>query len=166
MPTRQAIAPHPFRAFTLIELMVVVAITAVLLTLAGPEMQTLIAVQRVKTFAYDLAADLTLARSEALKRGQDVLVAPMAGGWSTGWSVTTPAKAPSGAVVQLSQKSDTGVGVSFTQAPSSITFNRNGRLGGTDTVVRFGLSNGEDYKRCISVDPAGRPKTVPGDCPP
>ncbi len=153
------------QGFTLIELMVVIAIAALLMVVAAPNLQGLLAAQRVKTVSYEIVADLTMARSEALKRGQDVSLTPATGGWAAGWAVTTNVNTPTVAVIQISQQRPLGAGVTFTQSPGTLTFDLNGRLAGTTTVARFGLSDGGNNKRCISVDPSGRPKSVTSVCP-
>jgi type IV fimbrial biogenesis protein FimT len=60
------------RAFTLIESMVVVALLALLLALAGPSMRELLAVQRVKSINDELVTDLHFARSEAARLGSEI----------------------------------------------------------------------------------------------
>jgi prepilin-type N-terminal cleavage/methylation domain-containing protein len=83
--TRQA-------GFTLLELMVVVGLSALVLGLAAPALDGLLARQRLRTASYDLVTDLTLARSESLKRAADVLLQPTTGGdWRSGWRLTTGA---------------------------------------------------------------------------
>lgn len=57
------------QGFSLIELMVAVAILAILLALAVPSFQDMIQQNRVRTAAADLNDSLNLARSEAIKRG-------------------------------------------------------------------------------------------------
>ena len=63
------------RAFTLIELMVVVVIGAVLLTMVGPSFLQMIRVQRLNSINSQLITDLQFARSEAASRGVNVWIA-------------------------------------------------------------------------------------------
>jgi len=58
--------------FTLIELVVAMAIAAILVTVAIPNMRTFIQNGRLNTQANDLIGDLNLARSEAIKRRSGV----------------------------------------------------------------------------------------------
>lgn len=73
--------------FTAIELMVVVAIVAVLAALAGPSFAPLIERWRVRDAAEGLTSTLYYARSEAIKRGGGIAI-DATGGWDQGWKVT------------------------------------------------------------------------------
>lgn len=75
------------KGFTAIELMVVVAIVAILAALAGPSFTPLIERWRVRSAAENLTSSLYLARSEAIKRGGGIAI-DAAGGWDLGWKVT------------------------------------------------------------------------------
>ena len=90
--------PQPLirsRGFTLVELMVVLAIAAILALIAAPAFTETINIARRKTYANQLFEDLTLARNEAIKRGVPVTVCPSTDGencvardsWVTGWIV-------------------------------------------------------------------------------
>src|SRR2546421_920569 len=71
--------------FTVIEMMVVVAIIALLSMLAVPSMRDMIRTQRVKTASFDMFAGLVLARSEAIKRNTSVTITPNGGDWALGF---------------------------------------------------------------------------------
>jgi type IV fimbrial biogenesis protein FimT len=60
--------------FTLIELIVTLVIAAILLSLAAPSMTSFIRRDRLVTQANELVADLSLTRSEAIKRGFPVTI--------------------------------------------------------------------------------------------
>ncbi len=61
------------RGFTLVELLIALAILVILITGALPAMSEVIERQRLYNAAETLAADLRLIRNEALARGQDNL---------------------------------------------------------------------------------------------
>ena len=69
-------APRP-RApggFSLLELMVVVALVAVVIALVAPSMRDLIAAQRVQGINAELVTDLQFARTEAVRRNRAIVV--------------------------------------------------------------------------------------------
>lgn len=61
-------------AFTLIELLIVIAIVAILLTIGMPGFSGFIANNRITTEASSLVGDIALARSEAVRRGVTVTI--------------------------------------------------------------------------------------------
>lgn len=149
------------QGFTLVELVTTVAVLAILVAIAAPSFREILESQRMRAAAFDLMADLTLARNEALKRGAipaPVTLSPASTGWEEGWNMTVGAET-------LSQRNKIGVGVKVT-GPASIAFDRNGRVSSDTKVTRFSLSgtNG-NRKRCISIDPSGRPKSSSTECP-
>lgn len=81
--------------FTLIELMVVVALAVVLQTLAAPALSSMVNSMRLTTAVNSLFSSLLLARSEAIKRNSRVVVCKSVtgnacittGGWEQGWMV-------------------------------------------------------------------------------
>ena len=82
--------------FTLIELMVTVAIAALLASLAVPSFQSMLAKNSVDSAADALASDMRFARSEAVKRTSSVTVCASSNGtsctgadalWKSGWIV-------------------------------------------------------------------------------
>jgi type IV fimbrial biogenesis protein FimT len=62
------------QGFTLVELLVVAAVVALILTLAAPSFQQFILLQRLKSINAQVVTDLQWARSEAVSRGQPVRV--------------------------------------------------------------------------------------------
>ena len=62
------------RGFTLLELMVAIAVLAILVTIGVPSFQTLIQNNRVVTQTNELVTALNFARTEAVKRGRPVQV--------------------------------------------------------------------------------------------
>lgn len=148
------------RGLTMVELLVTLAILAIIVTLALPSMQQFVAGQRVRSAASDITADLIIARNEAIKRGESVLLAPATGGWSGGWALKVSSTSE-----LLSSRNATGSGVTFTSSPVSVTYDKYGRLSGATSVVRFAVSNGASATRCVSIDPSGRPKSSATACP-
>lgn len=77
------------RGVTLIELMVVVAILAIVIGLAAPYLGNFFVSNRLDSSFNTALSALSLARAEAIRRGQPVTIASLSGGqnWSTGWTV-------------------------------------------------------------------------------
>lgn len=75
------------RGFTLIELMVAVAILAILLAIGLPAFGGLIDGQRMDSSVNSLVRSINLTRTEATRRNRHVTMAPLAGSWSNGWAI-------------------------------------------------------------------------------
>jgi type IV fimbrial biogenesis protein FimT len=82
------------RGLTLIELMVAVAVLAILAMIAAPSFNNQLASSRVESAASELKAALDFARSEAIKQSSTVSVCPSTNGntcvasstdWAAGW---------------------------------------------------------------------------------
>jgi type IV fimbrial biogenesis protein FimT len=147
---------HAKRGFTLIELMIAVAVLAVVLTLGAPSFVDFIRSNRLKSASFDLVVSLNYARSEAIKRSTDATVTPAGGGWSDGWSVQAEGQtvkvfeAPDG--IQINPVAD---GAAWA-AP--VTFRRNGRPTGFSTMlftVRLDNVGDNRFVRCVLLDFGG-----------
>jgi len=78
--------------FTIIELMITIAIGGILLTVAVPSFQTLIKNNRVTTQANLLIGDINMARSQAIKEGFNAFITATNAGdaaneFGPGWTV-------------------------------------------------------------------------------
>ncbi len=79
--------------FTLIELMVSLSILGILLSIASGGFSSMMASARQRVLGNDLLRDLHLTRSEAIRRGQRVVMCvatspekcAISGGWHQGW---------------------------------------------------------------------------------
>lgn len=150
--------------FTLVEMLATVSIMAILMSVAVPGMRDLLESQRLRSAAFDLIADATLARNEALKRGASVTVSPQSGtDWTSGWRVQL---ATDNSV--LRERSPVGGTLTISGAPASLTYDRNGRLAGGGGVQRVELDSSAlsqaGQKRCVSIDPLGRARSDVGAC--
>lgn len=74
--------------FSLVELMVTVAIAAILMAIAAPSFNTFIDNQKLLTTATEFYSAVNMTRSEAIKRGAQVTLAANDGvSWTSGWTV-------------------------------------------------------------------------------
>jgi type IV fimbrial biogenesis protein FimT len=162
------------QGFTLIEFMTVIVVLAILAALAGPSFRDFTIGQRIKTTTFDLFADLTYARSEAIKTNSEVIIAKATGGWNNGWNVTWVDTGGTTRTLRSHGALDSTLTVTaFTGTPpgtplNQLNFERNGRpLAGT-AAAKFTLDNtggkASISARCILVDPGGRPNTTTGAC--
>jgi type IV fimbrial biogenesis protein FimT len=86
---------HPQAGFTLTELMVVVAIVAILLSIGVPSFRYITNSYRMSAEVNSLLGDLQYARAEAIKEGEPVVVCSSTTGtacsgstnWQNGWIV-------------------------------------------------------------------------------
>jgi len=143
--------------FTLIELMVTVAVLAILVTIAIPNYQAFVLNSRMTAQANDFLASLQLARSEAVKRNAQVSMNAVGGDWANGWQIVA-----GGTVLRVNpalQGASTLAGDATT-----ITFQSNGQA----VTTTFNLCNPDTSiapGRDIEVGVSGRAAVVkPGTC--
>jgi type IV fimbrial biogenesis protein FimT len=80
--------PDTSRGFTLMELLVTMAIAALFATLVVPSFRAMAANQALSSAASELMSSALQARSSALKFNRRVLVQPQSGSdWRTGWII-------------------------------------------------------------------------------
>ncbi len=75
------------RAFTLIEMMVALAILAILAMMAAPNLIDFVRNSNLTSAANSLSSALAAARSEAMKRNRPAMVISQQGGWKNGFIV-------------------------------------------------------------------------------
>jgi len=73
------------KGFTLVELMVTIAVAAVLLGIAVPSFQTVSRNNAVRTTTNDLISTINTARQQSMGTRSQVEVSAVSGGWSKGW---------------------------------------------------------------------------------
>lgn len=144
--------------FTLTELLAVVAVIAVLTSLAMPSFTNIISRNRAKGAATDLYVALTKARSEAVKRNANVTLSPNAGGWQAGWQTTDA----------LNNVLDTHAavnGVTIANGPANVVYQSSGRIQGA-AAPSFLITGTGSYsvQRCVAISLSGRPNVKSSAC--
>lgn len=157
------------RGFTLIEGMVVVAILAIVSTLAAPSFISLIGTMNTKSAAFDLIGDLTMARSEALKRNVAITVAPVGGAWTKGWQILRPPVSPEVAPVALRERDSRFSNVAINAPVGGIVFEPSGRLQGSDAGpanIKWSITSSASgaIARCVVISPTGSARSQSGGC--
>ncbi len=134
--------------FTLIELMVTLAIAAILLTIGIPSFRDLMIKSRLSGQVQEFFGTLNFARSEAIKRGNFVSVCKSAdgsqcgGNWSDGWIVfanndnDSPASRDN-----IGGANEEPLLRVFPALPSNYTLNANTNFTNYITYDRFGMAN-------------------------
>jgi len=145
------------RGFTIIEMLMVVAILGIFAGLAAPSMADLLASTAVKGAATDLYSSLIVARSEAIKRRTNATVAPVGADWRTGWTVTV-----GGNIFQKVDPLKTRVAVDpATNVP--IVFASNGRVSSGNQTLKFSDTVRTTVaNRCVLIGTSGLPRVRTG----
>lgn len=161
--------------FTLIELMVTLAVAAILLGLALPSFQSSLRSNRVATATNDMLASISLARSEAIRstRGGGVCSsndgAACNGSWADGWLVWADANGngalDGGETVLKYSRGDARLGA--TGPGAVVAFDSRGRRrAGADQTLTLKPSEcgGQPLQRTLTINAAGQVRTAKGSC--
>ena len=165
--------------FTLIELVMTVAIAAIMLTLAVPSFNDTIRNNRLTTAANNMMAGINTARAEAIRRGRLVSICPSADGatcsadWSAGWMVYLEKD-----TVKMGSAPDIDTVLQVNDATTKTVLTR---TAGTKAYIRFGPRGTPEeaftlqvkpdtcksgYQiREVSIGAAGRPAVSKSTCP-
>ena len=178
------------RGVTLIELIIVLTIAGVLVALAAPSMQKFVASNRLTAQVNDLLADISLSRSEAIKRNVSAGVCTSASGtsctasgnWANGWLVyyVCPTGDPSGCtagnnvVVKVHEAlsgsnslaaTRTDVSTSTSSSIDTMTFGKSGAFSSQAFTYRFTLCDpSRNQSRVVDITVVGQTSVSSGTC--
>ncbi len=149
--------------FTLIELSVVLALSALLLVLAMPNFQAMVAKRKVQHTAQALVEDLRFARAEAIKRSRRVEVcktddgvschAALTGGWVNGWMVVAGTE-----VVRVQSPQQ---GLASSSSLAKITYQATGLADSNAANITFEASGESALVQRLCVSRQGRVRLAP-----
>lgn len=151
------------KGFTLIELMVTIAVLAIAIAIAAPNFSKMIVRNQAESQRSALVGAFNLARSEAIKRAKDIQVVPINSSWTNGWQVKDG--------TEVLREFPALKNASVTSAVTSVTYNSRGRLTGTgvnaSTQYAFAYRVGNDHckvERDININVLGRVAIRPRVC--
>ena len=161
--------------FTLVELVVTIAVMAVVMAIAFPSFQNTLRSHRVSTSTNDVISLISLARSEGVRSTHGGGVCASGDGatcgtdWSAGWLAWADANAngslDAGEVVL---RFSNGSGHIVATGPSSpVTFDARGLRSSAGTQVialQPDSCGGQAFRRTLTITPTGQVKTVAGAC--
>ncbi|MGO9445359.1 MAG: GspH/FimT family pseudopilin [Thiobacillaceae bacterium] len=152
---------HFARGVTLVELLVTLAVLAILLMIGIPSYQSITTSSRTSSEINELVTHLQFARAEAVKRGQNVTVNSNNGNnWANGWVVDDPNGNP------LKQQAAFQGGDTLTATVGAIAYDRNGFTANATTVTLHDSTNTLSYRKCLVVSAVGQlTLNTQGACP-
>ncbi|WP_421621619.1 GspH/FimT family pseudopilin [Alkalilimnicola ehrlichii] len=155
--------------FTLVELMVTIAVAAVLLTLAVPGFRGIVHDNRATSLANELTTAINLARSEAIRRGRVVSVCT--DDWEAGWRVEVgeDCDATGDDVIRRWDAPATNSVIDAGDGETAVRFEALGGLEGSDVIeITFQIHVENctgDRARRLRVSPGGHVGVERVECP-
>lgn len=148
--------------FTLIELIITLAIAGILTTMALPNYREFVMNNRMTTTTNDFVSTLAVARSEAIKRGEGVTICSStdqatctASAWNLGWIIRVTT---SGELLRAHTALDSAMSLTNTAANTSIEYRPTGFLnGGTANTFDICDNRTGETGRKIVISGTGRP---------
>lgn len=158
------------KGFTLVELLMVLAIVAVLTTLAAPALGSLIGRSQARAARNVLVTSLNQARITAVNRGGHVVVCPSFDGercaratvWRPGWILFADldrdrARSADEPLLAVGQVRAAGVAIVATSGRVAIDYRPDGSAGGTNvTLTVCDRQSGANGASTVVVSPSGR----------
>lgn len=147
-----------YSGFTLVELVVTIAIVGILASVAIPSFSSSIASTRARSVATELYMSLVKARSEAVKRNTAVTISPAESGWNKGWKIY-----PTNAESKVLENHTIAAAVTIT-GPGSVRYNSSGRTTGEVTFNISATMGAATAERCVAISLSGLPTIKSAAC--
>lgn len=147
------------RGFTMIELMVTIAILAIIATLAAPSLGQMLRNTKVNTSSGDILSFLQQSRTEAIRLGKTVTVCGTSDGSTclavnqTNWSTGLIARYPVSGTATLIQKLAFSNAQLTVTAPATITFNS---FGASSAASQISVASTNANTAYVCVEVIGR----------
>ncbi len=165
------------RGFTLMEMMVTLAIASILLALAVPNMRDFVQNNRAVSLSSNFMSAMNVARSEAIKRGSPVSVCASGdvnqtscgGPWTNGWIVFDDPNGDGDLAVASDRVKVYGMlngGATLTSAVNAVTFSNTGFVdAGSGNFTLSAADCRGNYGRVVALSNTGRMHVSAIACP-
>lgn len=128
------------RGFTLIELMITLAVAAILMMIAAPSFKGLLSRSNLSAANNELLGAMNYARNEAISRSRDITLSATTSEWKGGWEVEIPPASASDPPVTLRQYAALAPRFKVEEKNNTTEITFNGR-GVPDREICFSISD-------------------------